>query len=354
MIGAMTGFNAEIHRPLHRIVAFAAQWLGDADAHVRQRRDEHDECIRIGQRGRGMARGSMFISGARSRWVGLLVAVAALAAAVPPTVFAAGASRAASDVAPTATTAVSALPNSVWLEDLTSTELRDRIRAGTTTLLVPIGGVEQSGPGIALGKHNERVRVLAQKIAETLGNAIVAPVVAYVPEGNLAPPTSHMRFAGTISVPDDVFVKTLIAVAESLQVHGVKDVVFLGDHGGYQRLLEQAAVQLNRRWAGKAHAFAPTAYYRASSEGFATWLRGKGYANEEIGQHAGLADASLQLAVAPQSVRMKRLQEGAPPGLADGVQGNARRASAQLGLAGIEAIVRETVAAIRQAVITGR
>ncbi len=241
-------------------------------------------------------------------------------------------------------------PASVWLEDLTSTELRERIAAGTTTLLVPIGGVEQSGPGIALGKHNERVRVLAQRIAEALGNAVVAPVVAYVPEGNLAPPSSHMRFTGTISVPDDVFVKTLIAAAESLQLHGIKDVVFLGDHGGYQRLLEQAAVQLNRRWAGRAHAFAPPEYYRASAKGFAEFLRGKGYSDEEIGQHAGLADAALQLAVAPQSVRLRRLQEGTPPGLADGVQGNARRASAQLGQAGVEAVARETVAAIRRAV----
>ncbi|MEP6559143.1 MAG: creatininase family protein [Burkholderiales bacterium] len=285
----------------------------------------------------------------------MLATAGALAGVVPPTAFAASASRAASDgTSSNATIAAPATLNSDWLEDLTSTELQDRIRAGTTTLLVPIGGVEQSGPGIALGKHNQRVRVLVQRIAEALGNAVIAPVVAYVPEGNLAPPTSHMRFTGTISVPDDVFVKTLIAAAESLQVHGIKDVVFLGDHGGYQKLLEQATVQLNRRWAGKAHAFAPPAYYRASSEGFATWLRGKGYASDEIGQHAGLADASLQLAVAPQSVRLQRLQNGAPPGLADGVQGNARRASAQLGQAGVEVVVRETVAAIRQAVASER
>ncbi len=42
----------------------------------------------------------------------------------------------------------------VFLEDLTWTELRDQIQAGKTTILIPIGGTEQSGPDVALGKHN--------------------------------------------------------------------------------------------------------------------------------------------------------------------------------------------------------
>ena len=49
----------------------------------------------------------------------------------------------------------------VYLEEMTSPELRDRIAAGATTALVPIGGTEQSGPHIVLGKHNVRARVLA-------------------------------------------------------------------------------------------------------------------------------------------------------------------------------------------------
>ena len=48
-------------------------------------------------------------------------------------------------------------PASVFLEDLTSPELAARIRAGTTTVIVPIGGTEQNGAHMALGKHNVRV-----------------------------------------------------------------------------------------------------------------------------------------------------------------------------------------------------
>ena len=53
---------------------------------------------------------------------------------------------------------VPALAQQVFLEDLTSPELRDAIRAGTTTVIVPAGGTEQNGPHMTLGKHNARVR----------------------------------------------------------------------------------------------------------------------------------------------------------------------------------------------------
>ena len=122
---------------------------------------------------------------------------------------------------------------SVFVEELTWTELHERIGAGTTTVIVPIGGTEQSGPQIALGKHNARARALAQRIAAKLGNAVVAPVVAYVPEGSIDPPAGHMRFAGTISISDATFEALLESTARSFRQHGFHDVVFIGDHGGY-------------------------------------------------------------------------------------------------------------------------
>ena len=96
--------------------------------------------------------------------------------------------------------AFAAVSTSVDLDDLTWTELRDRIRAGSTTVLVPIGGTEQSGPHMALGKHNVRAHAIAARIAKRLGDAVVAPTLAYVPEGSINPPAAHMRFTGTISI----------------------------------------------------------------------------------------------------------------------------------------------------------
>src|ERR1700727_3006537 len=122
---------------------------------------------------------------------------------------------------------------SIFLEDLTWTELRDEIGTGKTTIIIPIGGTEQNGPAMALGKHNRRVRLLCARIALSLGDALVAPVIAYVPEGSLSPPSAHLRFPGTIGVPEAAFETILEYAARRFKLHGLKDIVFLGDHGGY-------------------------------------------------------------------------------------------------------------------------
>src|SRR5262245_25407692 len=94
--------------------------------------------------------------------------------------------------------AAASAQGSVYLDELTSPEVKQRIANGATTVLVPIGGTEQNGPHMVLGKHNVRAHVLAGRIAKELGNALVAPVIAYVPEGSIHPPAAHMRFTGTI------------------------------------------------------------------------------------------------------------------------------------------------------------
>ena len=233
--------------------------------------------------------------------------------------------------------AVAAGSRTVLLESLTWTELRERVAAGTTIALVPIGGTEQSGPHMVLGKHNVRVKALAERIAERLGNALVAPVLAYVPEGAIEPPSSHMRWPGTLTVPEPAFEAVLEATARSLQRAGLREVVFLGDHGGYRRSLERVAARL-------PHVHPLPEYYRASSDGFTQLLRSRGHSAAEIGQHAGLADTALAMAIDPALVHVERLQA---PRSGDGVDGDPRRASAELGRLGIEHIVEASVAAIR-------
>ena len=243
--------------------------------------------------------------------------------------------------------AASAAPAVVQIDDMTWTELRDRVQGGATTVLVPIGGTEQSGPHMVLGKHNVRARVLATRIAQRLGNAVVAPVLAYVPEGSITPPVAHMRFSGTISIPEAVFEAVLEATARSFRQHGFRDVVFLGDHGGYQVSEEKVAAKLNREWAAqpafRVHALLD--YYRTGQTVYVDALKARGFSLAEIGTHAGLADTSLALAVDANLVRMDLLTRKA--GVAEGVHGDPRRASAELGQPGIDLIVDATVAKIQ-------
>ncbi len=215
---------------------------------------------------------------------------------------------------------------SVELEALTWTELRDRVAAGTSIVLVPIGGTEQNGPHLALGKHNLRGRVLAERIARELGNALVAPVMAYVPEGRIDPPTEHMRWPGTISIPTSAFEAALEGTARSLQRAGLKHVVFLGEHGGYRASLERVASRL-------VHVHAMPEYYRASG----------------IREHAGRDDTALTLAVVPSAVRVEVARQRVPTAQADGAVGDPRSANAEEGAALAARVVQASVAAIRRA-----
>lgn len=250
--------------------------------------------------------------------------------------------------------ALAAEPDSPFLEDLTSPELQTRIDAGTRTVLIPIGGTEQSGPQMALGKHNVRVHVLAGQIARRVGHTVVAPVLAYVPEGPIHPPAGHMRFAGTISIPEPAFEALLEGTARSLRQHGFHDVFFLGDHGGYRKNLERVAERLNQAWARDggppARVHALSEYYRVTQTAYVAELKQRGFSPAEIGEHAGLADTSLMLATDPALVRSDTLASPAARDRARGVTGDPRRASVALGQVGVQQIVETSAAAIQAAV----
>ncbi len=244
--------------------------------------------------------------------------------------------------------ALAQTPDTVFLEELTWPELRALVAAGKTTIILPIGGTEQNGPHMALGKHNTRVRALSERIARVLGNALVGPVIAYVPEGGLSPPTGHMRFPGTITVPEDVFRRSLESAARSVRLHGFRNVVFLGDHGSTQAGEKAVAAKLNREWAATpARAHAVEEYYLAATVGFRELLRARGYRPEELGEHAGgaryLADARRRPEAGPKDPPADAQVAGA----GTGVDGDPRRASAELGALGVDLIVTRTVAAIK-------
>ena len=251
-----------------------------------------------------------------------------------------------------------AAPERIFLDDMTSLEVRAAVRDGKTTIIIPVGGTEQSGPHIALGKHNIRVKALSGKVAEALGNALVAPVIAYVPEGNIDPAAGHMRFAGTISVPESAFKSIIDGAARSLRQHGFVNIVIFGDHGGYQPALKAVAGSLNRDWAktpsNTARAHFISEYYAGTQTTYVKALRSKGLSDHQIGLHAGVADTALSMAIDPAMVRSDLFALAAQEGPAGGTVGDPRLATSVLGQLGVDAVVSETVLAIRRAVSAPR
>ena len=141
--------------------------------------------------------------------------------------------------------------NTVFIEEMTWMEVRDALADGMTTAIVATGGVEQNGPYVASGKHNFVLQATTEAIARELGNALVAPIVKFVPEGSIDPPTGHMRYHATISVRQETFEALLTDIAASLEAHGFRDIVLIGDSGGNTRGMQNVAAALNRAWADR-------------------------------------------------------------------------------------------------------
>ncbi|HIN90927.1 MAG TPA: creatininase family protein, partial [Porticoccaceae bacterium] len=138
---------------------------------------------------------------------------------------------------------------SYWLEQLTWMEIRDLIADGTTTVIIPTGGIEENGPYLATGKHNLILEATCPAIAEKLGNTLCAPIVKFVPQGNINPPSGLMLFPGTISLSAETYEALLSDIASSLRQSGFTDIVLIGDSGGNQSGMANVAEKLAERWA---------------------------------------------------------------------------------------------------------
>src|SRR4029077_10437485 len=140
--------------------------------------------------------------------------------------------------------------DSVFIEELTWMEIRDAMKNGKTTVVIPTGGVEQNGPYLATGKHNYILRATSEAIARKLGNALVAPIVGFVPEGDIEPASSHMKYPGTISLTEGTYHKLLVDICASFRAHGFAHIVLIGDSGGNQEGMKSVAAELNAKWSG--------------------------------------------------------------------------------------------------------
>lgn len=191
---------------------------------------------------------------------------------------------------------------SVWIEELTWMEVRDALAGGKTTAIIPTGGIEPNGPYVATGKHNYVLESACDMLARELGDALCAPIVKLVPEGDIDEPSGHMRFPGTISVRQETFRAVLTDVARSLKAHGFRHIVFIGDSGGNRRGMAAVAEALDAEWSDAS------AHHVAAFYNYADVER---YMEEELGYvqpvdeglHDNLYITSIMMVTDPTVVR---------------------------------------------------
>ncbi len=237
--------------------------------------------------------------------------------------------------------------DTVFIEDLTWMEVRDALKAGKTTAIVSSGGVEQNGPYLVTGKHNVVLQAMTESIARKLGNALVAPIIPFVPEGDFNPPTGHMKYPGTISVTQETYKALLRDIASSLKAHGFEHIVFIGDSGGNQTGMKEVASELDTRFGGKPGVhFIPEFY---DYDGLMTWLGEQGYKQVDQGLHDDYGITSIMMTVDPESVRYKqRVVKGLDS--INGIKITPIEKTQDAGRKAVEWRATKTVEAIRKAV----
>ncbi|HEX7667078.1 MAG TPA: creatininase family protein, partial [Polyangiaceae bacterium] len=217
----------------------------------------------------------------------------------------------------------------IELADLTSPELKQMITDGYTTVLLPTGGVEQGGAHLALGKHNFVVDFTAREIARELGKTLVAPTLPFSPAGNADPPTQHMIFPGTMSLPADQFAAVIEAEARDMRAAGFTLICIVPEHGLAVPEQDAVAKKLTEEWqAAGVRVVSIDDYYAKNGQDEA--LASEGYSAQDIGRHAGMKDTSELWRVDPDGVR-PQLREESHDFDHTGVDGDPRKASPEMG-----------------------
>ena len=250
----------------------------------------------------------------------------------------------------------------VEFEMMTWPEVKAALAAGKTTALIYTGGTEHRGPQNVNGGHTLMGREVVRAIALKLGNAIALPVLPYTPNNASA------TLPGTIGLTNELLAAILERIAEQSIVTGFRNVILMGDHGGGQpNVYRDTAKKLDDKYGPQGvHVYYCDDVYTKRMADFDTYLKSK---NLPAGGHASIIDTSEMLYLGGDKgwVRKDLIKTalgdpvGAgrgqppdpnapppPPRVNNGITGDARPSTAELGKYEFDMQVDYAVRQIRQ------
>jgi len=137
----------------------------------------------------------------------------------------------------------------VDMELLTSKELVEKQKAGFINVIIANGGTEARGPQNILAGHTIMARATAIDAAKEIGHTLVAPVM---PIDVAATGVSDgSTFPGGITVSKEIFKGLKLAEIESQIWNGFKNVFVMGEHGGGQQQIKEAAEEMTAKYASR-------------------------------------------------------------------------------------------------------
>ena len=251
------------------------------------------------------------------------------------------------------------MKNTVLLEELSWPEVQAAVEAGTRTMIIVTASMEQHGPHLPTMTDTAIGYGLGERLARRLGKTLLAPVIR--------PGCSdhHLAFPGSLSIPREVFIETVMGFVRSLAPHGFDTFVLLSTHGGNFDALEDAARRLRTEFASKGVRIIDVAGRDALTETMRVMVETAaqmGAPQDVDAIHAEVTETSIMMLRHPALVAADRLEQGRMGRIdrddmfrrglraitPNGILGDARGASTQIGDAVLERLTEHLAAVVRR------
>ncbi len=170
-----------------------------------------------------------------------------------------------------------------------------------STLVWPFGACEQHGPQLPLSTDNLFAEQILTKVLEQLPRDMP---IWMLPSQLLGFSPEHQSFPGTISISAHILLNLVMEVGQQASLLGFQRLLLFNAHGGQIGLLQASARQL--RVACPKLAVLPCFLW----SGVPALKDLLPLHERENGLHAGLAETSLMLSLAPDLVGPERPFDG--------------------------------------------
>ncbi len=188
------------------------------------------------------------------------------------------------------------------LHHLSWPEAKRAAACDSSTIVVPWGSLEQHGPHLPLGTDGFFAEQVLHHVLQALPSQW--PIWS-LPLQSLGFAPEHRRFGVSFTQPAEAMLAQVEAIAEPLAQAGFQRLVLFNGHGGQISLLDVAARQVH----GCHPQLGVHAWFLWNVQG----LMGLLPAEHREDLHAGLAETSLMLHMAPELVQLQQAVAEPPP-----------------------------------------
>jgi creatinine amidohydrolase len=238
-------------------------------------------------------------------------------------------------------------------------DVQRAIESGVRTVVIMTASIEQHGPHLPTMTDTAIGYAVGERLARRLGKTLLAPVIR--------PGCSehHLAFPGSLSIPTEVFIETIIAYVRSLAPHGFTTFILLSSHGGNFAALATAAERLRQEFTPQGVRVVDGGGPQGLTELMRTMVDAAtrlGAPQDVDAIHAEVTETSIMMTRHPALVHADRLElgyvgridrqelfrKGLRAFTPNGILGDARRASPQIGEAVLEHLAGYLAALVQQ------